>query len=107
MKEDISSIDDVILEWFTPNPDMDNQCVHSMNKTHNKSWRAAFESLYKQRKQIVEFYVYLINTVQYDRYKAIDVCNEVMEKHGLSLVEFSKFLKSWKKNHHSTFDGII
>ena len=107
MKENISSIDDVILEWFTPNPEMDNQCVHSMNKTHNKSWRTAFESLYKQRKQIVEFYVYLINTLQYDRYKAIDICNDVMEKNDLSLTDFSKFLKSWKKNHYSSFDGII
>ena len=107
MNENITDIDDVILEWFTPNPNMGNQCVHSMNKTHDKSWRTEFESLYKQRKQIVEFYVYLINTVKYDRYKAIDVCNEIMEKNHLSIKELSKFLKSWKKNHLSSFDGII
>lgn len=105
--ENIDNIEGVILEWFTPNPKMGNQCVHSMNKTHDKSWRAGFESLYKQRKQMVEFYVYLINSAKYDRYVAIEICNNLKEKHNCTMKEFSRFLKSWKKDHDGSFTGII
>lgn len=107
MNPDIDNIDDIIYEWFTPNPEMDNECVHSMNKAHDKSWRSGFETLYKQRKQIVELYVYMINTLKLDRYKAIEICKELQTTEDFSIKDFSKHLKTWKKQHNGTFEGIV
>ena len=107
MNPAIDDIDDIIFEWFTPNQEMDNECVHSMNKKHDKSWRSGFEALYKQRKQIVELYVYMINTLKLDRYKAIEICKELQAANNFTIKDFSKHLKSWKKAHGGSFEGIV
>ncbi|CCF57197.1 hypothetical protein KAFR_0C02040 [Kazachstania africana CBS 2517] len=104
MDPSINTIEGVILEWFTPNPNMHNECVHSMNKTNDKTWRSGFETLYKQRKQITEFYVHLINLESLDRYKAIEICNDL--RGDKSIKEFAKYLKQWKKEHDNSFSGL-
>ncbi|GAV56287.1 hypothetical protein ZYGR_0BB00640 [Zygosaccharomyces rouxii] len=99
---DIDSVEAVILEWFTPNPTMGNECVHSMNKK-DKSWRNGFESLYKERKTIVEFYIYLVNHRGMDRYKAVDLCERI--RGGGDLTDFAQVVRDWKREHE-TFDGL-
>ncbi|GAV51405.1 hypothetical protein ZYGR_0AD05880 [Zygosaccharomyces rouxii] len=99
---DIDSVEAVVLEWFTPNPMMGNECVHSMNKK-DKSWRNGFESLYKERKTIVEFYIYLVNHRGMDRYKAVDLCERI--RGGGDLTDFAQLVKDWRREHE-TFDGL-
>ncbi|CCK68520.1 Cbf2p KNAG_0B00720 [Huiozyma naganishii CBS 8797] len=104
MDGNINSIEEVIIEWFTPNPDMNNQCVHSMNKTGDKTWRIPFESIYRQRKVIIELYVFLINVQHIDRYRAIELCNHWAA--GKTLAEFAHFLKKWKREHGNSFESL-
>lgn len=99
---DIDSVEAVILEWFTPNPVMGNECVHSMNKK-DKSWRSGFEPLYKERKTIVEFYIYLVNHRGMDRYKAVDFCERI--RGGGDLTDLAQLVRDWKREHE-TFDGL-
>ena len=101
----IDSVENVILEWFTPNPLMNNESVQTMNKKYGRSWRFGFETLYKQRKLIVELYVYLVNKEKLDRYRALEVCNTL--KQSKSIREFSKSLKAWKRRHNDDFEGIL
>lgn len=99
---DIDSVEAVILEWFTPNPLMGDECVHSMNKG-DKSWRNGFESLYKERKAIVEFYVHLVNHRGMDRYRAVDICERL--RGGGDLTDLAQLIKDWK-HENGTFDGL-
>ena len=101
----IDSVESVILEWFTPNPLMNNESVQTMNKKYGRSWRFGFETLYKQRKLIVELYVYLVNKERLDRYRALEVCNTLRQ--DKSIREFSKSLKAWKRRHNDDFEGIL
>lgn len=108
MNPHLESVESVILEWFTPNPDMNNECVHHMNKNHSKSWRSSFEKLYKERKVVVEFYIYLVNDRAYDRYKAVDICESFKRKtNDGTLRSLAQYLKEWKKNHSNSFAGGI
>lgn len=105
---DLNTVEAVILEWFTPNPDMGNECVHHMNKTRDKSWRSAFEKLYKERKLIVELYIHLVNERGLDRYKAVEVCESFRAKtEENNLRSLAQFLKDWKRSHESSFTGIL
>lgn len=99
---DIDSIEAVVLEWFTPNPTMGNECVHSMNKK-DKSWRSGFEPLYKERKAIVEFYIHLVNHRGMDRYKAVDLCERI--RGGGDLTDFAHTVRDWRRENE-TFDGL-
>lgn len=102
----IDTVEGVILEWFTPNPLYQNNCVHTMNKNHDKSWRNNFTTLYKERKIIVEFYIHLVNHSNFDRYKAVEVCESLRDEND-PLSTISKRLKEWKKSHKSSFDGLV
>ncbi|SCU88468.1 LANO_0D02190g1_1 [Lachancea nothofagi CBS 11611] len=107
MTPQLESIEDVVLEWFTPNPDQGNECVHTMNRKYGKGWRTESSdtmSLYKQRKVIVEFYICLVNQRRMDRYKAVAVCENLRGSEPLAL--FSEKLKEWKRDHNNTFDGL-
>lgn len=107
MSPQLTSIEDIILEWFTPNPEQGNECVHTMNKKFGKTWRAGSQEathLYKQRKLIIEFYICLVNQRQMDRYEAVAVCEKLRD--NASIQEFSNMLKSWKKGHNNSFDGL-
>lgn len=104
---DLDSVEAIILEWFTPNPDMNGECVHSMNKKFGKQWRSRtpeLEVLYKQRKLVVEFYIYLVNTRGVDRYKAVSLCEHLKKSQPVS--EFSTMLRNWKRNHNNSFEGL-
>lgn len=103
----IDTIEGIILEWFTPTPKYGNQCVHSMNKSGNKSWRANCETLYKERKAIVEFYIHLVNHENLDRYKAVDICEKIRDQNEGSFSRLAKFLKKWRHEHHNSFDGLL
>ncbi|CAI4063605.1 hypothetical protein SUVZ_07G3710 [Saccharomyces uvarum] len=103
----IDTIEGIILEWFTPTPKYGNQCVHSMNKSGNKSWRANCETLYKERKSIVEFYIHLVNHENLDRYKAVDICEKIRDQNEGSFSRLAKFLKKWRHEHHNSFDGLL
>lgn len=103
--KNIDSIEGIVLEWFTPNSELGNECIHSMNKKYGKQWRTDFESMYKERKVIVEFYVYLINEEKIDRYEAIEICNKI--RGDMDLTQFSKFLKNWKKSHNGSFSQLL
>lgn len=107
LNPDINSIEDVILEWFTPNPTYHDECVYSMNKKHGKIWRSTSEqeSLYKCRKIIVEFYIHLVNDIHIDRHDAVDHC-ERLRASG-SLKEFSTWLKRYKRTHNKFPDITI
>ncbi|SCU95296.1 LADA_0G14796g1_1 [Lachancea dasiensis] len=103
----LDSIEDVVLEWFTPNPEQRNECVHTMNRKYGKTWRSRSPDaapLYRQRKMIVEFYICLVNQRQMDRYRAVAVCENLRGSETLD--EFSGKLKEWKKNHQNSFDGL-
>lgn len=109
MDPNIDSVEAVILEWFTPNPEMNNQCVHSMNKVHGKSWRTTFEKLYKERKLIVEFYIHLVNEKKLDRFEAVELCESMKATNAadVSLSSLAQLLKDWKKKHGNSFEGLL
>lgn len=111
MDPNIDSVEAVILEWFTPNPEMNNQCVHSMNKIHGKSWRTTFEKLYKERKLIVEFYIHLVNDKKLDRFEAVELCESMKATSATdsnaSLSSLAQLLKDWKKKHDNSFGGLL
>lgn len=107
LDKSIDSIEGIILEWFTPNAKYANQCVHSMNKSGNKSWRANCEALYKERKSIVEFYIYLVNHESLDRYKAVDICEKLRDQNEGSFSRLAKFLRKWRHDHQNSFDGLL
>ncbi|CAI4062539.1 Cbf2p SKDI_07G3860 [Saccharomyces kudriavzevii IFO 1802] len=107
LDDSIDTIEGIILEWFTPNPKYGNQCVHSMNKSGNKLWRTNCETLYKERKSIVEFYIYLVNHESLDRYKAVDICEKLRDQNEGSFSRLAKFLKKWRHEHHNSFDGLL
>lgn len=107
LDDSIDTIEGIILEWFTPNAKYANQCVHSMNKSGNKSWRANCETLYKERKSIVEFYIYLVNHESLDRYKAVDICEKLRDQNEGSFSRLAKFLRKWRHEHHNSFDGLL
>lgn len=98
----LESIEDVVLEWFTPNPRMGGQCVHSMNKS-GSAWRQGCEPLYRQRKAIVELYIHLVNKRGMDRFEAVAFCERL--RGGGDLHELAETLREWKKSHGS-FDGL-
>lgn len=109
MSSDLDSVEAVILEWFTPNPKMNDQCVHSMNKLHGKDWRSSFERLYKERKIIVEFYIHLVNQLGVNRYKAVEIC-EILRRSNESdgsLASLAKLLKDWKKRSGNSYAGLL
>ncbi|QLL32998.1 hypothetical protein HG536_0D05200 [Torulaspora globosa] len=109
MNSDLTTVEDVILEWFTPNPNMNNQCVHSMNKSHGKDWRKGFEKLYKERKLIVEFYIFLVNQKEVDRYEAVAISERLRDarSEGSTLSSLAKLLRDWKKDHDNSFEGLV
>lgn len=108
MDADISTVEDVILEWFTPNPNMNNQCVHSMNKSHGKEWRKGFEKLYKERKLIVEFYIFLVNQKEVDRYEAVAISERLRNARPEgTLSSLAQLLRDWKKDHNNSFEGLV
>lgn len=109
MNADLCSVEEVILEWFTPNPQMNNQCVHSMNKSLGKEWRTGFEKLYKERKLIVEFYIFLVNQKDVDRYEAVAISERFRDScpEGKSLSALAKLLKDWKREHDNSFEGLV
>ncbi|SCU83174.1 LAFA_0D02146g1_1 [Lachancea sp. 'fantastica'] len=103
----LDSIEDIVLEWFTPNPEMGNECVHTMNRNFGKTWRTSStrtSDFYRQRKLIVEFYICLVNQRKMDRYKAVAVCENL--RGSESLEAFSNKLRQWKKQHGNKFDGL-
>ncbi|AGO11152.1 AaceriAFR323Wp [[Ashbya] aceris (nom. inval.)] len=106
LQPDLASIEDIILEWFTPNPAFDGECVHSMNKKHGKTWRinSGQESIYKSRKVIVEFYIHLVNDLGIDRHEAVDHCERL--KASQTPLEFSQWLKTYKQTHGNCFPDI-
>lgn len=109
INSNINTIEDIILEWFTPNPELDDECIHSMNKAYGKEWRSGFESLYKERKIIIELYIYLVNRKELDRYAAVQICESLRKQtdsDDTSITALAKFLKIWKKQHNSSFEGI-
>lgn len=101
----INSIEEIVLEWFTPNTRMNDECVHSMNKKYGKTWRTEFDALYKIRKNIVDYYVYLTNIELVDKLKAISYCKDLQG--DKTIKEFSKFLRSYKKSHDHSFKGLF
>lgn len=109
LNTDLTTVEEVILEWFTPNPDMDNQCVHSMNKSHGKDWRTGFEKLYKERKLIIEFYIFLVNLKDVDRYEAVAITEQLKEHRSESatLTALAKLLRDWKRDHNNNFEGLV
>ncbi|CCE62968.1 hypothetical protein TPHA_0D03320 [Tetrapisispora phaffii CBS 4417] len=109
----ITSIEDIIYEWFTPNPSMDNECIHSMNKKFGKNWRTEFESVYKQKKIIIELYIYLVNQVGYENIKAVHMIETLSEQvYNKDTSTYSRYeilaqyLKSWKRKHNNSFEGL-
>lgn len=107
LSPNLTSIEDVILEWFTPDPEKGNDCVHTMNKKYGKTWRENKHELariYRQRKLIIEFYICLVNQRQMDRYEAVAACEKM--RNNASLQEFSNKLRDWKKHHDNSFDGL-
>ncbi|AMD19830.1 HCL321Cp [Eremothecium sinecaudum] len=102
----IDTIEAVVLEWFTPNPKYQDECIHSMNKKYGKTWRVASnqETLYKSRKIIVEFYIHLVNDLNIDRHKAVDHCEHMRGASMLS--DFSLWLKKYKRTHNNKFPTI-
>lgn len=109
MSPDLDTVEAVILEWFTPNPDMNNECVHSMNRLHGKEWRSKFEKLYKERKIIVEFYIHLVNQLGVNRYKAVEIC-EILRRSSEadgSLASLAKLLKEWKRKNGNSYNGLL
>lgn len=98
----LGSVEDVVLEWFTPNPRMGDQCVHSMNKG-GSAWRRGCEPLYRQRKTIVELYIHLVNKRGMDRFEAVAFCERL--RGGGDLHELAETLREWKKSHGS-FDAL-
>ncbi|SCV04542.1 LAME_0H19262g1_1 [Lachancea meyersii CBS 8951] len=107
LSSSLDSIEDVVLEWFTPNPEMGNECVHTMNRKFGKTWRTAStetSDLYRQRKLIVEFYICLVNQRKMDRYKAVAVCENL--RGSETLEAFGNKLRQWKKLHNNNFDGL-
>ncbi|QLQ80096.1 hypothetical protein HG537_0D00960 [Torulaspora globosa] len=109
MNADLTTVEDIILEWFTPNPNMNNQCVHSMNKSHGKEWRKDFEKLYKERKLIVEFYIFLVNQKEVDRYEAVAISERLRDAspEGNTLSSLAQLLRDWKKDHNNSFEGLV
>lgn len=113
MDESISSIEHIVIEWFTPNPKYGGQSVHSLNQANNKAWRRNCEMLYRTRKTIIEFYIYLVNSKEWDRYEAVDYCEQLMVKTSTSpdfnqkVFDLSNFLKDWKKKHDNSFEGLV
>ncbi|CEP62915.1 Cbf2p LALA0_S06e06766g [Lachancea lanzarotensis] len=107
LSSQLDSIEDIVLEWFTPNPEMNNECVHTMNRKFGKTWRTTSSKtseLYRQRKLIVEFYICLVNQRKMDRYKAVAVCENL--RGSESLEAFSNKLRQWKRQHNNEFDGL-
>ncbi|CAL9732469.1 centromere DNA-binding protein complex CBF3 subunit A [Monosporozyma unispora] len=104
MDPSLKNIEDIVLEWFSPNPTMDNECVHSMNKKYGKTWRLKNDSIYKIRKSIVDFYVYLTNVESVDKLQAIAYCKNLQGERSMD--EFSKFLRTYKKSNNNSFKGL-
>lgn len=100
----LDKIEDIILEWFSPNPTMNNECIHSMNRKYGKTWRLKHDEMYRIRKNIVDFYVYLTNIESVDKLQAISYCKNIQGDRKMD--EFSKFLRSYKKSHDNTFEGL-
>lgn len=100
----LDTIEDIVLEWFSPNPTMNNECIHSMNKKYGKAWRLKHDSIYRSRKNIVDFYAYLTNVEAVDKLQAITYCKSVQGDRDMN--EFSKFLRAYKKSHNNTFEGL-
>ncbi|EDO15168.1 hypothetical protein Kpol_1017p2, partial [Vanderwaltozyma polyspora DSM 70294] len=110
INSDIDTVEGVILEWFTPNAEFNNESIHSMNKKHGKEWRIPFKSLYKERKIIIEFYIFLVNQKQVDRYKAVQICESLRTKKDTkdkSLSSLAHYLKDSKVANNNSFEGIL
>lgn len=98
MREDINTIEDIILEWFTPNEQYDNECVHSMNQKYGKKWRVN-NPFYKERKLVIEFYIHLVNDRRINRYEAVKLCEKLKGDNSIS--KFSQMLKQHKSINHT------
>ncbi|SCW02881.1 LAFE_0F16336g1_1 [Lachancea fermentati] len=104
---ELQSIEDVILEWFTPNSQLNGECIHSMNQKHGKKWRlkdSTTKDLYRQRKTIVEFYISLVNERNLGRYEAVALCERLRGERNLE--EFSSWLRNWKKTHNQSYNDL-
>ncbi|KAL3229976.1 Centromere DNA-binding protein complex CBF3 subunit A [Nakaseomyces bracarensis] len=107
MSPGLSSIEEIIQEWYTPDPKQNNECVHSMNKKYKSKWRSGFESLYRERKPIVDFFIYLVNVEKIPRPDAIKTCWELKEQNSYTLKQLSNYLRDWKDNHGASFKGLL
>lgn len=107
MADTLDSIDEIIQEWYTPDPKQGNMCVHSMNKKYKSKWRTGFEKIYRERKPIVDFFIYLVNMEKLSRSKALSICWELKSQNNFTVSELSAYLKSWKEKNNSTFVGLL
>ncbi|SCU97805.1 LAMI_0F11452g1_1 [Lachancea mirantina] len=108
IQADLNDIEDVILEWFTPNPNQNNYCIHSMNKDFGREWRtknAAISALYRQRKTIVEFYIFLVNAENKDRYEAVSICERL--RGNRSLEDYSNWLRDQKRANGNSYAKLL
>ncbi|CCD26844.1 Cbf2p NDAI_0I02760 [Naumovozyma dairenensis CBS 421] len=105
LDETINTIDGIVKEWFQPNPKYNNESIHSLNKSKNKSWRKHVSAeLYKERKVIVEFVVYLMNEENFERKVAIKACELIRDNKPMSAL--ARLLRDWKRDHRGNFSGL-
>lgn len=104
MQPSINDIQDVIIEWFSPNPAMNNECVHSMDNKYGRAWRSKNDHLYQIREHIVDYYVYLTTIEALDNLQAIAYCKKLQGQRTIE--EFSNFLEIYKNSHHGSFEGL-
>ncbi|KAH3900906.1 Cbf2p SCDLUD_002366 [Saccharomycodes ludwigii] len=94
-------VEDIILEWYSPNEKYGNECVHSTNKRLGKHWRlqGVNAEMYKIRKPVVECYINFVNNLGVDRFEALNIMKEFCSnKFSDDIPSFSEFLKNHKKN---------
>ncbi|CCH60789.1 hypothetical protein TBLA_0D02880 [Henningerozyma blattae CBS 6284] len=114
MNPTFDTVQEVVDEWLIPNPEMGNQCVSTMNKQYGKKWRLDFKDIFKQRKYIVEFYVFLVNKKHKRFAEAVRLCELIrstFNKEGnildSSLSSFANKLKQWKAEHNQSYEGLL
>lgn len=107
MTPELSTIEEIIQEWYTPDPAQDNMCVHAMNKKYKSKWRSGFEALYRERKPIVDFFIYLVNVEKVPRAEAIKLCWDIKEQYSYTFAQLSRYLRDWKDSHGSSFTGLL
>lgn len=57
MDRNISTISELLKEWFHPNPDKFNQCVQKMERNYKTQWRhkAGDKKFFLSRKRIIDW----------------------------------------------------